>query len=153
MAHNLIKPSRLSHAQPPENQNAQPSSDKSPSSLDVYQLQPPRWRLPTQLNRPDLGYPGLHPTHIGQHEDAITKSLVQWGFSAQMLVSVSRLFLPRTVLLPFFADPWIFPIKTESFSAHQMIYKKITEETAFNVSSSALSALIEARRRYCAMNS
>ncbi|PLW39654.1 hypothetical protein PCANC_19373 [Puccinia coronata f. sp. avenae] len=129
MAHNLIKPSRLSHAQPPENQNAQPSSDKSPSSLDVYQLQPPRWRLPTQLNRPDLGYPGLHPTHIGQHEDAITKSLVQWGFSAQMLVS------------------------TESFSAHQMIYKKITEETAFNVSSSALSALIEARRRYCAMNS
>lgn len=31
--------------------------------------------------------------------------------------------------------------------------QEITEETAFNVSSSALLALIEARRRYCAMNS
>jgi len=99
------------------------------NALEIYQLKPPQWRLPIQLNRPDLGYPGLHPTHPGQHEDAITKSLVQWGFTAQMLVS------------------------TESFSAHQMIYKKITEEAAFNVSSSALSALIEARRRNSASSS
>jgi hypothetical protein len=68
---------------------------------------------------------GLHPTHIGQHKDAITKSLVQWGFSAQILVSVSRLLFPQTVLLPFFADPWIFLIKTKSFSAHHMIYRKL----------------------------
>ncbi|EFP80359.2 uncharacterized protein PGTG_06315 [Puccinia graminis f. sp. tritici CRL 75-36-700-3] len=121
--HNLINPSRANH------QDKQAATEQDSSELEIYQLKPPDWRLPTQLNRPELGYPGLHPTHPGQHEDAITKSLVQWGFSAQMLVS------------------------TESFSAHQMIYKKITDEAAFNVSSSALAALIEARRRYCAINS
>ncbi|POW13388.1 hypothetical protein PSTT_03796, partial [Puccinia striiformis] len=110
------------HATSSESHQTQPNRtnwnvDNENGCLTVYQLKPPEWRLPTQLNRPELGHPGLHPTHIGQHEDASTKSLVQWGFSAQMLVS------------------------TESFSAHQMIYKKITDEAGFNVSSAALSAL------------
>ncbi|KAI7949436.1 hypothetical protein MJO28_008257 [Puccinia striiformis f. sp. tritici] len=116
----LIKPNQTEQTGTSTNENG---------CLTVYQLKPPEWRLPTQLNRPELGHPGLHPAHIGQHEDASTKSLVQWGFSAQMLVS------------------------TESFSAHQMIYKKITDEAGFNVSSAALSALIEARRRFCAISS
>ncbi|KAH9810188.1 hypothetical protein DFH28DRAFT_1184889 [Melampsora americana] len=94
--------------------------------LYPYQLEPPNWRLPIQLNQPILGFPGLHPTHPGQQEDAITKSLVQSGFSARTL--------------------------TESFSAHQMIYKKLSDDSNFNLSSAGLSALIEARRRFCAIN-
>ncbi|OAV99322.1 hypothetical protein PTTG_04592 [Puccinia triticina 1-1 BBBD Race 1] len=127
--HNPINPSRAAQAQSDNQHSATSANEQGSSALTIYQLKPPEWRLPTQLNRPELGYPGLHPTHPGQHEDAITKSLVQWGFSAQMLVS------------------------TESFSAHQMIYKKITDEATFNVSSSALSALIEARRRDYAISS
>ncbi|EGF99284.1 uncharacterized protein MELLADRAFT_94780 [Melampsora larici-populina 98AG31] len=106
--------------------------------LNPYQLEPPNWRLPIQLNQPILGYPGLHPTHPGQQEDAITKSLVQSGFSARTLVGASigsyRIH------------------QTESFSAHQMIYKKLSDDSNFNLSSAGLSALIEARRRYCAIN-
>ncbi|MBW0480422.1 hypothetical protein O181_020137 [Austropuccinia psidii MF-1] len=109
--------------QPPSN------SDLEKCGLTPYRLLPPDWRLPTQVNQPELGYPGLHPTHPGQQEDAITKLLVQVGFGARILVG------------------------TESFSAHQMIYKKLNDDTGFNISSAALSALIEARRRYCAINS
>ncbi|KAI7948897.1 hypothetical protein MJO29_010562 [Puccinia striiformis f. sp. tritici] len=96
------------HSLKPNQTEKTGTSTTEKGCLTVYQLKPPEWRLPTQLNRPELGHPGLHHTHIGQHEDASTKSLVQRGFSAQMLLS------------------------TESFSAHQMIYKKITDEAGFN---------------------
>lgn len=68
---------------------------RCPTELDLerlglhpYVLEPPDWRLPIQLNQPALGFPGLHPPHAGQQEDAITKSLVQGGFSARTLVGV-----------------------------------------------------------------
>lgn len=56
--------------------------------LRPYNLDPPDWRLPIQTNQPALGFPGLHPTHAGQQEDAVTRSLVQGGFSARTLVGV-----------------------------------------------------------------
>ncbi|CAH7686244.1 hypothetical protein BY996DRAFT_4576748 [Phakopsora pachyrhizi] len=114
-----------------------PSSTLPPSDSDFqrcglvpYNLRPPSWRLPIiRSNSTEGVYPGLHPTHLGQQEDAITKSLIQNGFNARTLVG------------------------TEAFSAHQMIYKKLNDDTGFNNSSAALSALIEARRRFCAHDS
>ncbi|KAG0147916.1 hypothetical protein CROQUDRAFT_42064 [Cronartium quercuum f. sp. fusiforme G11] len=110
--------------------------------LHPYALEPPEWRLPIQTNQPALGFPGLHPTHAGQQEDAMTKSLVQGGFSARTFVGVRSLLSHLN-----------YPLhKTESFSAHQMIYKKLSDDAGFNISSAGLSALIEARRRYCAIS-
>lgn len=126
---NHPRPTQPQSGQYHQQQQHQPVNELQRAGLHLYQLKAPEWRLPIQINQPDLGYPGLHPPHPGQHEDAITKSLVQWGFAAHMLVS------------------------TESFSAHQMIYKKLTDDTGFNVSSAALFALIEARRRFYAIHS
>ncbi|KNZ55901.1 uncharacterized protein VP01_2549g1 [Puccinia sorghi] len=92
-------------------------------NLEISQLKP-QWRLLIQLNQPYLG-------HL--QDSMRISSQIPWSNRDSFLKCLS--------------------LSTESFLAHQMIYKKINKEAAFKFSSSALSALIEARHRNSASSS
>ncbi|KAL8280716.1 hypothetical protein RQP46_007039 [Phenoliferia psychrophenolica] len=71
------------------------------NGLSRYHLEPPSWRAPWLANKPNSGYPQFYPTCAGQDEDQLTDSAVKIGFTGKSIV------------------------KTESFSAHQLIYEKL----------------------------
>lgn len=58
------------------------------NGLERYQLFPPAWRTPIQNDAPSSGYPGVYLPHAGQQEDAVTKVIVQTGWSQKTLTNV-----------------------------------------------------------------
>ncbi|KAA1087203.1 RNA polymerase II mediator complex subunit [Puccinia graminis f. sp. tritici] len=113
--HNLINPSRANH------QDKQTATEQDSSELEIYHSNHPTGDYPPSLTAPSSAIQAyIPPTLVNMKMQS--RIVGPMGYSCRI----------------GFHRP-------ESFSAHQMIYKKITDEAAFNVSSSALAALIEAR--------
>lgn len=97
-----LPPKPTSSAMPPTTSTTAPATNASgsgslaaidaellASGLVRYQLQPPSWRAPWILDRPETGVPQFYPTVKGQDEDMMGEANVKQGFGGKNVVQVS----------------------------------------------------------------